>query len=64
MTFNVQIFDNSREHIADKMDATPSEVITFLNKGFIVVNILTGQEMTIADAQSAIGVSESIVSIG
>lgn len=64
MTFNVQIFDNHRNHIADFMNATVDDVMKYLNKGLIVVNLLTGQELREEDLVNMIGVSDSVISLG
>jgi hypothetical protein len=58
MTFNVQIFDKNNYHIADNMDASAKDVLTYLNKGLVVINMLAGQPMTESDVFNTVGVSE------
>ena len=58
MTFNVQIFDKNNYHIADNMNASAKDVLTYLHKGLIVINMLTNQPMTESDVLDTVGVSE------
>lgn len=64
MTFNIQIFDMNRNHIADFMNASVDDVMKYLNKGLIVVNLLTGQELREEDLLNMVGVADSVTSIG
>ena len=62
MTFAIKIFDTTHHLVASMMTATPVEILSFINKGFIVVDQSTGREFTIDEVSSMIGVSEAVIS--
>lgn len=64
MTFNIQILDMNHNHIADAMNASVEDVLKFLRKGMIVVNLATGLEMNESDLLNTVGVSADCVISG
>ena len=46
------------------MTATQTEILQFINKGFKVIDRMTGQELTETSMSSVIGVSDGLISIG
>jgi len=64
MTFNVQIFDTNHNHIADFMNASVDDVLKFIHKGMIVINLITGNEMKETDLLNTVGVSECNIEVG
>jgi len=64
MTFNVQIFDTNKKHIADFMNASIDDVLKFIHKGMVVINVLTGQELTESDLLNMVGVADCNIQVG
>lgn len=46
------------------MTATPTDVIKFINKGFRVVNKITGNDITIDELNQNIGLSDGVIDVG
>lgn len=61
MTFNIQILDTERNHVADAMNATVDQILRFIRKGMIVINMNTGLEMNEYDLLNLIGVSDCVI---
>lgn len=61
MTFNVQILDDHHNHVADAMNATVDQILQFIRKGMIVVNMNTGLEMNEYDLLNLVGVSDCVM---
>jgi hypothetical protein len=64
MTFNIQIFDANHNHIADAMNASVEQVLQFLRKGMIVLDINTRLEITEETLLSNVGVSSECIIAG
>jgi hypothetical protein len=63
MNYNVQILDQSHNHIADFMNASTEDVLKFIRKGMIVINLLTGSEMHEEDLVASICIQECAISM-
>jgi hypothetical protein len=61
MTYSIQIYDNKHEVIGELMTASVSDILKLINKGFHVVDKLTGNELTEAQLTSMIGVSDGLI---
>lgn len=61
MTFSIVIFDKKDKQIGELMNATQTQIITFINKGFRVVDRATHQDLTIEMITSMIGVSDGVI---
>ena len=61
MTYSVTIQDKMGKKVGELPMATPSDVVTLINKGFIVINNYTGTPISINEVQGTIGVSECII---
>jgi len=64
MTFNVQIFDSNHNHVADFPKASVDDVLKFIHKGLIVMDLTSGRELTEADFVSMVGVSDCAIQMG
>lgn len=63
-TYSITILDQQGKKIGELMTATQTEILQFINKGFVVIDRMTGQELTEASMSSVIGVSDGLISIG
>lgn len=63
MTYAIQLFDQTRHNVGELMTASATDILTFLNKGLIVVDKATGQEFNKETISAMIGVSESVISV-
>ena len=63
-TYSITILDQQGKKIGELMTATPTDILQFINKGFTVIDRMTGQELTEASVSSVIGVSDGLISIG
>lgn len=64
MTFDIKIFDNAGNHIADYMQASVEDVLKFIRKNMIVVNQLTNEQLTESQLLNMVGVSECPIQMG
>lgn len=63
-TYSITILDQQGKKIGELMTATQTEILQFINKGFKVIDRMTGQELTESSMSSVIGVSDGLISIG
>lgn len=63
-TYSITILDQQGKKIGELMTATQTEILQFINKGFTVIDRMTGRELTEASMSSVIGVSDGLISIG
>ena len=61
MTYSVTIQDKMGKKVGELPMATATDVVTLINKGFIVINNYTGTPLSINEVQSTIGVPECII---
>lgn len=64
MKYSIEILDQNNKKIGELPTATSSEVLQFINKGFIVIDRMTGQQLTELNVTSSIGVSDGLIDIG
>lgn len=64
MKYSIEILDQNNKKIGELPTATSSEVLQFINKGFIVIDRMTGQRLTESNVTSSIGVSDGLIDIG
>lgn len=62
-TYAIQIVDDSGNQIGELMTATPNEIIKFINKGFIVIDKMTGSRLTEQMMTSVVGVSDGLINM-
>ena len=62
--YSIIIYDNNNKIIGELMTATPTDIIKFINKGFRVVNKITGNDITIDELKQNIGVSDGVIDVG
>lgn len=63
-TYSIEILDQNNKKIGELPTASSSEVLKFINKGFIVIDRMTGQQLTESNVTSSIGVSDGLIEIG
>lgn len=63
-TYSITILDQQGKKVGELMTATQTEILQFINKGFTVIDRMTGQELTEASMSSVIGVSDGLINIG
>ncbi len=64
MTYSIEIFSNNGKKIGELPTATESQILQYINKGFIVKDRQTGETFSEPDLLSTIGVSDGLISIG
>lgn len=64
MTYSIIILDIHGDKVGELMTATRDEVLKFINKGFIVIDLASRVSLTEQDVMSAAGVSDGVINIG
>lgn len=64
MTYSIKIYDNQGSVIGELPTATPQDIMKYINKGFVVIDINTNKELTINDVSETVGVSDGFIDIG
>ena len=62
-TYAIEIRDGNDNLIGELMTATSSDIFKFLNKGFKVIDKMTGSELNTATVSDTIGVSDGFINI-
>jgi len=62
--YSIRILDNNQKIIGEMMTATCSDITKFINKGFIVMNIETGEQITLESMTDSLGVSDGAIMMG
>lgn len=60
MNYSIKILDSKGVLIGKKMDASPTEVLTFIAKGFTVIDIHTGQPIQEQMITESVGISDGV----
>lgn len=63
MQYPIQILDKNGKLIGELMASTPTEILAYINKGFRVINIRDGLELTAQDMNQQIGVVDGVINI-
>lgn len=58
---NIVIRDNNGQLIGEDMNASPSDVLRYLEKGFNVIDNTTQQPLTESEVVQLIGVSDGVI---
>ena len=64
MTYAIKILDSNGSLIGKLVAATSEDVIKFINKGLIVIDIATNEQITMEKVTSKIGVSDGFIDVG
>jgi hypothetical protein len=64
VTYSIKIFDTQGSVIGELPTATPQDIMKYINKGFIVVDINTNKSLTMEDVAETVGVSDGLIDIG
>lgn len=59
----VRVFDSDGKLLAELMDASPSDVLTFIDKGFLVVD-MTNTPIDRDTISNMVGCSDCVISAG
>lgn len=62
--YSIRILDNEQHIIGEMMTATCSDITKFINKGFTVMNIETGEQITLESMNESLGVSDGAMILG
>lgn len=62
--YSIRILDNNQKIIGEMMTATCSDITKFINKGFIVMNVETGEQITLESMNDSLGVSDGAIIMG
>ena len=63
MQYPIQILDKNGKLIGELMASTPAEILAYINKGFRVINMRDGLELTTQDMNQQIGVADGVINI-
>ena len=63
MQYPIQILDKNGKLIGDFMASPPTEILAYINKGFRVINMRDGLELTAQDMNQQIGVADGVINI-
>lgn len=64
MTHAVKIMDSNNKPIGELMTASDTDILTYLRKGFVVIDMKTGAYLTEEDITSEFGVSDGAILVG
>lgn len=64
MTHSVKIMDTNNKLIGKLMTASDTDILKYLEKGFVVIDTKTGAYLTEEDVTSKIGVSDGVIDLG
>ena len=62
--YSIEIRVGNDKIIGELMTATTSDILKYLEKGFRVINKMTGCEMDQSSLTQTIGVSDGLINIG
>ena len=62
--YSIKILDNDQKIIGEMMTATCSDITKFINKGFTVINVETGEQITLESMNDSLGVSDGAIIMG
>lgn len=62
--YAIKILDNNQKVIGEMMTASCSDIAKFINKGFTVINVETGEKMTVESATEDLGISDGAILMG
>ena len=63
-TYSIDIIDKQGKQVGELMTATPMQILSFINKGFDVIDKATGLKMSEEMLTSTIGVSDGVIDVG
>ena len=62
MTYSIKIYDSKGTYIGVNPTASAQDIITGINKGFVIKDANTGKAYTIEDI--SVGVSDGFINVG
>lgn len=63
-TYSINIIDKQGKLVGELPTATPMQILSFINKGFDVIDKATGMQIPEEVLTSTIGVSDGVIDVG
>lgn len=62
--YSIKIYDDKGTFIGELPTASANDIMRYINKGFIVKDLSTGQQITMEDINTSVGASDGFIDIG
>lgn len=62
--YSIKIYDDKGTFIGELPTASANDIMRYINKGFIVKDLNTGQQITMEDINASVGASDGFIDIG
>lgn len=62
--YAIDIIGKDGKRVGELMNASVTEILQFINKGFTVINKATGEKISESVLTSTIGVSDGLINVG
>ena len=62
--YSIKIYDSKGTLIGELPTASASDIMRYINKGFIIKDVNTGQPITMDDLNTSVGCSDGFIDIG
>lgn len=62
--YSIKIYDDKGTFIGELPTASANDIMRYINKGFIVKDLSTGQQITMEDINASVGASDGFIDIG
>lgn len=64
MTHAVKIMDSNNKPIGELMTASDTDILKYLQKGFVVIDTKTGAYLTEESITTELGMSDGVIMVG
>lgn len=62
--YSIKIYDEKGTFIGELPTASANDIMRYINKGFVVKDLSTGQPITMEDINASVGASDGFIDIG
>lgn len=62
--YSIKIYDDKGTFIGELPTASANDIMRYINKGFVVKDLSTGQPITMEDINASVGASDGFIDIG
>ena len=62
--YSIKIYDDKGTFIGELPTASANDIMRYINKGFVVKDLSTGQPITMEDINASVGTSDGFIDIG
>lgn len=62
--YSIKIYDEKGTFIGELPTASANDIMRYINKGFVVKDLNTGQPITMEDINASVGASDGFIDIG